>query len=253
MVRDLTFEGNRALDDYTLRVSIATSNSSFWARTPLLRWLGLGQKRYFDEREFQRDVLRLKLLYSQSGFLEARIDTLVRRDSGAVYVRFTINEGEPVRVTRLTIAGLEGILPGERLLRDLPLRVGDPFNRFWLRASTDSIVSALRNRGYPFVDVFRGFEVDSAARSASVTFDVEPGPRATVAAVEVENTRAVGPDLVRRLIPLRAGRVYRDNDIYGSQRDLYRTGIYDYVDVRIRDSVLEGPDDTLVTAQVRVR
>jgi outer membrane protein assembly complex protein YaeT len=253
MVRDLAFEGNRALDDYTLRISIATSNSSLWARTSLLRWLGLGQKRYFDEREFQRDVLRLRLLYSQSGFLEARIDTLVHRDSGAVYIRVTINEGEPVRVTRLTIAGLEGILPGERLLRDLPLRVGDPFNRFWLRASTDSIVSALRNRGYPFVDVFRGFEVDSAARSASVTFDVEPGPRAIVAAVEVENTRAVGPDLVRRLIPLRAGRVYRDNDIYGSQRDLYRTGIYDYVDVRLRDSVLEGPDDTLVTAQVRVR
>jgi outer membrane protein insertion porin family/translocation and assembly module TamA len=63
----------------------------------------------------------------------------------------------------------------------------------------------------------------------------------------------VGPDLVRRLIPIRVGRVYRENDIYTTQRDLYRTGIYDYVDVRIRDSVLEGPTDTLVTAQIRVR
>jgi outer membrane protein assembly complex protein YaeT len=251
MVRELRFDGNHALDDYLLRNSIATSNSSWWARVPLLS--GLGQKRYFNDREFQRDVLRLELLYSQSGFLEATIDTIVERDSSAVYIRFVISEGEPVRVSRLTIAGLGGILSGERLLGDLPLRVGDPFDRFRLRASTDTIVSALRNRGYPFVEVFRGFEVDSAQRSATVTFDVEPGPRATVAAVEVENTRALGPGLVRRLIPLRAGRVYRESDVYRSQRDLYRTGIYDYVDVRLRDSLLEGPADSLVTVQVRVR
>jgi outer membrane protein assembly factor BamA len=251
MIRQLRFEGNRALDDYLLRNSIATSNSSWWARMPLVS--GLGQTRYFDDREFQRDVLRLELLYSQSGFLEATIDTVVERDGNAVYIRFLINEGEPVRVSRLTIAGLGGILPGERLLGDLPLRVGDPFDRFRLRASTDTIVSALRNRGYPFVEVFRGFEVDSAQRSATVTFDVDPGPRATVAAVEVENTRALGPDLVRRLIPLRAGRVYRESDVYRSQRDLYRTGVYDYVDVRLRDSLLEGPADSLVTVQIRVR
>ncbi|HET7038999.1 MAG TPA: BamA/TamA family outer membrane protein, partial [Gemmatimonadales bacterium] len=251
MVRELAFEGNRALDDYLLRNSIATSNSSWWARVPLLS--GLGQKRYFDEREFQRDVLRLELLYSQSGFLEASIDTVVRRDSSAVYIRFVIDEGEPVRVSRLTIAGVGDILPGERLLGDLPLRVGDPFDRFRLRASTDTIVSSLRNHGYPFVEVFRGFEVDSARRSATVTFDVEPGPRATVAAVEVENTRALGPDLVRRLVPLRAGRVYRESDIYRSQRDLYRTGVYDYVDVHLVDSLLENPADSQVTVRIRVR
>jgi outer membrane protein assembly factor BamA len=253
MIRDLQFEGNRALADYVLRISIATSNSSFWARTPLLRVLGLGQKRYFDAREFQRDVLRLKLLYSQSGFLESTIDTAVARDSSSVYIRFLIEEGEPVRVSRLTIAGLAGILTGERVLRELPLRVGDPFDRFRLRASTDSIVSALRNRGYPFVEIFRGFEVDSAARTATVTFDVVPGPRASVAAVEVEDARVVAPDLVRRLIPVRAGRVYRDDDLYASQRELYRTGIYDYVDVRLRDSLMEGPNDSLVTVVVRVR
>jgi outer membrane protein assembly complex protein YaeT len=253
MIRDLTFEGNHALDDHRLRISIATSNSSWWARTPLFRWLGLGEKRYLDEREFQRDVLRLELLYSQSGFLEATIDTVVLREPGAVYIRFQIEEGEPVRVTRLTLAGLEGILPGQTVLRDLPLRVGDPFDRFRLQASTDSIVAALRNRGYPFVDVFRGFEVDSAARSATVTFDVEPGARTTVAAVEVENARAVSPSLVRRLIPLRAGRLYRERDLYASQRDLYRTGLYDYADVRLDDSLPAGPEDSLVTVRIRLR
>ena len=35
VVRGLHFSGNRAIDDYTLSISIATSNSSWWARLPI--------------------------------------------------------------------------------------------------------------------------------------------------------------------------------------------------------------------------
>jgi outer membrane protein assembly factor BamA len=176
LVTGLSFEGNHAIDDYTLSISIATSNSSWWARTPWASWLGLGQRRYFDEREFRRDVARLQLLYSQSGFLQARIDTVVRRDSTSVKIRFLIQEGPPVRITELSVSGLEGIVPERQVVAELPLAVGDPFNRFRLRASTDTILSDLENRGYPFAQVFRGFEVDRASRTAQVTFDVDAGP-----------------------------------------------------------------------------
>src|SRR5688572_23552566 len=49
VVRGLSFEGNRAIDDYALRTAIATSISSWFARVPLIRHLGLGEKRVFDE------------------------------------------------------------------------------------------------------------------------------------------------------------------------------------------------------------
>ena len=79
VVRGLEFVGNRALDDLTLASAIATTNSSWWARNPVVRWIGLGEKRYFDELEFRRDVVRLMLLYRQSGYMNAVIDTVVRR------------------------------------------------------------------------------------------------------------------------------------------------------------------------------
>src|SRR3954471_23397802 len=63
VVRGLTFVGNRALDNYTLESAIATTKSSAWARYWPVRWLGLGEKRYFDELEFRRDVVRLILFY----------------------------------------------------------------------------------------------------------------------------------------------------------------------------------------------
>jgi outer membrane protein insertion porin family/translocation and assembly module TamA len=252
-VMGLTFEGNHAIDDYTLGISIATSNSSAWARSPALSWLGLGEHRYFDEREFRRDVARLQLLYSQSGFLEARIDTVVERDSTSVRIRFLIDEGPPVLITQVSVTGVEGILPEHALLTDLPLAVGDPFNRLRLRASTDTIVSALENRGYPFAQVFRGFEVDRGKHTAQVTFDVDPGPRARVSAVEVVGAERIPASMVRSVIPIRVGAPYRAQDLYAAQRDLYRTGAFDYVDVHLVDSIAEGPADSLVAVQVRVR
>jgi len=149
VVRGLSFEGNHAIDDYTLSSAIATTNSSTFATSRFLRWLGLGEKRSFNELEFRRDVVRLMLLYRQSGYMNAVVDTLVRREGRDVYIKFRIYEGDPVRLAALDVLGLDSILDVRRLKRDLPLQVGDPFNRALFQASADTIVSRLKNLGYP--------------------------------------------------------------------------------------------------------
>jgi len=40
VVRELAFDGNRALEDLTLESAIATTKSSWWARSPLVRGSG---------------------------------------------------------------------------------------------------------------------------------------------------------------------------------------------------------------------
>src|SRR6266699_2008657 len=98
VVRALVFEGNHALDDYTLAAAIATSNSSFFARAWWLRWTHLGERRYLSEVEFRRDVLRVLLLYRQSGYVNAVVDTVVQRTPHDAFIRFRIHEGDPVRL-----------------------------------------------------------------------------------------------------------------------------------------------------------
>ena len=124
MVRGLSFEGNHAIDRYTLSAAIATTNSSAFATSPWLRWLGLGEKRPFNELEFRRDVVRLLLLYRQSGYMNAVVDTVARREARDVYVTFRIYEGDPVRVTTLDVLGVDSILDVPALKRALPLQVG---------------------------------------------------------------------------------------------------------------------------------
>src|SRR5947207_11650993 len=210
VVRGLSFEGNHAIDDYTLRAAIATTNSSAFATKWYLRWIRfLGEKRYFNELEFRRDVVRLLLLYRQSGYMNAVIDTLVRREGRDAYIQFRIYEGDPVQLAELHVLGLDSILDVRRLQRGLPLQVGDPFNRALFQASADTIVSRLKNLGYPYADILRNYDVDVAALRAVATLEALPGPRMRVGQVLITGAEKVDTATVRRMLSVRAGDWFR--------------------------------------------
>ncbi|MFN2570433.1 MAG: outer membrane protein assembly factor [Gemmatimonadales bacterium] len=250
VVRALSFVGNSAIDDLTLESAIATTKSSAWARYGFVRWLGLGEKRYFNEIEFRRDVVRLILLYRQSGYMNAVVDTLVRRTPRDVYVTFRIHEGEPVRVARLDITGLDQILSVAKLKRDLPLQVGDPFNRFLMQASADTIIARLRNGGYPYAEVLRNFDSEAGVLRAEVTLDAEPGPRMRIGAVEIRGLRDVDTGTVWRVMSVRPGQRFKQDALYQTQRDLYGMGVFSSVNVALVDSI--APQGPIASDSVRI-
>jgi len=252
VVRDLSFEGNHALDDYTLRTAISTSSSSWFARAFLIRYFGLGEKRYFNELEFRRDVIRLLLLYRQSGYMNVVVDTLVRREDRDVYVTFRIYEGDPVRLTKLEITGFDSIGSVADLKRSLPLQVGDPFNRFLFQASADTIVSRLRNHGYPFGDVLRSFDVDVAGLTAQATLEAVPGPRMRIGEVVITGADQVDSATVRRMLSLKPNDWFRQDQLYRTQRDLYGLGMFRSVNVALADTVAPRAGDSTVRVVVRV-
>ncbi len=251
VVRGLSFEGNHAIDDYTLSTAIGTSNSSWFARAFPIRLLGLGEKRFFNELEFRRDVIRLLLLYRQSGYMNAVIDTLVRREGRDVYLKFRIYEGDPVRLARLDMLGVDSILDVRRLKHDLPLQEGDPFNRALFQASADTAVSRLKNLGYPYADILRNYDVDVAALRAVATLEALPGPRMRVGQVLITGAEKVDTGTLRRMLSVRAGDWFRQDQLYVTQRDLYGLGMFRSVNVVLTDTT-PPPGESTVRVVVRV-
>ncbi len=252
VVRQLDFEGNRALDDRTLEIAIATSNSSWFATFPAVRWLGLGEERTFDELEFRRDVVRLVLLYRQSGYMRAVVDTVVRRTERDVFITFRIHEGEPVRLRRLEIVGLQGIADVAALRRDLPIREGDPFNRFLFVAAADTVRARLRNTGYPYAEVLRNYDSDAGTLVAEARLEALPQRRMVVGEVAIEGLAAVDTGTVRRMVSVKPGDLYREARLYQSQRDLYGMEVFRLAQVTLLDSVPPA-DAADSTVRVRVR
>jgi outer membrane protein insertion porin family len=253
VVRQLEFKGNESLSPVLLAASIATTNSGWFARTWPFRTIGLGERRYFSEVDFQRDVLRLQVLYRQSGFPDVQVDTLVRRTAEDVYITFTIAEGQPVLVDSIAVGGLDSVPPeiAERVVVDLPLQRGDVFNRIQMQASADTISRRLRNAGYPTAEVLVGYEQRTAERLASVTLDVQPGRRAVIGAVRVDGEADVDSATVVSLLTARPGRTYSQDELFESQRNLYGSDLFRLASVNIDTSLfLPGSDSVPLLVQV---
>jgi outer membrane protein assembly complex protein YaeT len=253
-VTGLSFDGNHALDDYTLSAAIATSNSSwnYYLLRPLFSWMPFGDRRPFDELEFRRDVVRLLLFYRQHGYYDARIDTVVRRPTGEAKVTFRITEGPPVVVDSVAVLGLDSTMDAHGMAHNLPLRVGAPFDRFLFDASADTLISWLRNRGHPFAAVYRSYSVDRVSRLARVEYQTDLGPLARVGEVRVEGNHRVGVGTVRHSLALREGDVYRQDAVFESQRALYQSDLFSVANVGVSLDSLVGGQDSLVRLRVQV-
>lgn len=251
IIRELKFTGNKSIDVLALEAAIATTKSSFLVRH--LPALGLGEKRRLNDREFRVDVARIRLLYQLSGFLDAQVDTLVTRTDKEVWITFAIREGEPVRVRNLVIDGLDSLKDRRLVVRDLPLRVGMPYNRYLLLAAADTIQTRLWNLGYPSASVLAGKrEVDRERRTADLGLVADPGTPAVIGPVRIEGTDQVDSAFVRSLLATDPGRPFRYSALYRSQLNLYQSGLFRLATVGI-DTTRFAMGDPTVPLSVRVQ
>lgn len=240
-VRRLEFHGNRAFSDGELSARIVTTSSS-WARRHARFF---GTRRCLDSEELVRDKYRLQLLYLNAGYYRATVDTLVApAGEGQVRVAFNINEGPPVRITSVSVTGLDSVPNRRDILRGLWLGVGKPYDKTRIALDIDTVLARMRNSGYPRPDVLKSFQMRQDSLTARVELTVLPGPRARVSDVVIDVTpmtahkQEIAERVVKKLVGIGNGNLYREQALVDAQRNLYQTGAYRYVEVApVQDSV----------------
>jgi outer membrane protein assembly factor BamA len=78
-------------------------------------WLPWRDAHYFDQEQFERDLMRIVSFYAERGYPEAKIvshDVDVER--GAVDIRVVVDEGRPLRVAAVELENFD-VLPDRRL------------------------------------------------------------------------------------------------------------------------------------------
>jgi outer membrane protein insertion porin family/translocation and assembly module TamA len=251
-VDDIEFRGNETFPDAELEAAIATTPSSFWRRIGLF----FGAQRCLDRVEFQRDVLRLRLFYRQRGFYKAAVDTtVVTKDPGRVDIRFDIVEGPPVLIDTMRVSGLDTVRDGSRFARQLEEMRGGRFDRQDLQVRVAGIIERLRDQGYARAEVLSNYDVDSTDR-ATVELQFLPGRVMRIARIAVEiqpregKRQEITEAEVRRLLSLRVGEIFREQDLFRSQRDLYQLETYAHVEIRLAPDSLQPPGDSLLAVRV---
>lgn len=256
-VRAVRFEGNRAFADAELGSLIVTTPSSWVTRVPVLGPLA-SPKRCLDPAPatLGDDARRLVFYYRKRGYTLATVDTAVRTAGDGLVVTFRIAEGTPVRIDSLALTGLDSVRRRERIVGNLPIRPGDPFDEYALAAATDTIAQRLRNNGYPRAQVLRSFVVRKDVRTADVELRVEAGPLTRIGAVDIAvrpdsgRTQQIADRTVRDLLDIDSGAVYSERRLVEGQRALYQTEAYQAVRIEL-DSAGVGGSDSLVRIRVR--
>jgi outer membrane protein assembly factor BamA len=250
-VMRLVFEGNRAFTDADLAKTIVTTPSA-WARRYL--HLPFTVKHCLDRSELPNDRARLIIFYRRRGYPRVAVDTAVKLLApGAVEVKFTINEGPPMILKSFVIQGLDSVPERTRMTRGLPVRVGGRFDRFAIDAATDTVRERLHNNGYPRADAVNHFTINDSTLSAWDTVAVTSGPRAKIGAIKIDVTplasksQQIPTSVVRRIMGLDSGRLFRENEVVDAQRALYQTEAYQHVSI-----TPDSGSDSLVTLYVNL-
>ena len=248
-VMRLEFDGNHAFSDAELAKTIVTTPSA-WARRYL--HLPFTVKHCLDRNELPNDRARLVIFYRRRGYPKVTVDTVVKELApGAVEVRFKINEGPPMILRSFVVSGLESIPEGRGTLRDLSIRAGGRFDRFAIDAAADTIRQRLHNSGYPRADAVNRFAVNDTTLSAWDTLFVTPGLRTRIGAIKITVTplpkrkQQIPEKVVRRIMGLDSGELYREDEIIEAQRAIYQTEAYQHVSV-----TPDSDADSLVTLHV---
>lgn len=225
-VERVRFVGVRGLDESLLRRSIVTQQSE--CRSPLFfLFCRLGadwaqRKRWLDREEVERDVERLELLYEAWGYPDAEVSVrVIEENEEDVTVEFTVVEGEPILVESLAIVGLDRVTPPVEVERPLPLREGEPYALPLLAETEERIVRAFAERGYPYVAVEIGGDVDEAAKRARLVLAVEPGPLVVFGEAEIEVERPIDEEVIRERLAFSPGEPFRPSALEETQRALY--------------------------------
>src|SRR5690242_2741599 len=250
-VMQLNFEGNHALSDAELARAIVTTPSS-WARRFL--HLPFTTKHCLDRAELPNDRVRLIILYRRRGFPRVKVDTAVKLLApGAVSVTFTIAEGPPMILRGFALRGLDSVPEGARLARSINIREGMRFDRTVMDTAANSIRERLHNNGYPRAVADNHYIVNDSSLSGWDTLTVSPGPRTRIGAIKIEVTplpnkkQQIPSRIVRTIMGLDSGQLYRESEILDAQRAIYQTEAYQHVSI--------APDsgaDSLVTLYVNL-
>lgn len=190
----------------------------------------------FDRYALRRDLQRLERTMRARGFYDAKIHVArVTQEGDKVRVTVEVEEGRPMLVDSVAFGGCDAL--SEDAHHQLDVAVADVFPK-GSRLDEDKldeveakVKKALTARGYAAAKVERHVEVDLASSTASLRFDVAPGPIARVGEVRFEGLGPLPEATVRRIFRVKEGDLWSSEEIDDGRQALLDLGVFAAADV----------------------
>jgi len=197
------------------------------------QWMGWFWGRNDGEmklNELEYDPLRIRDLYMQHGYLDARVDDPFVRVDFSQYIAdmsYTVHEGEVYRVENIILEQSTHVIDDEKIREVIKLEKNKAFNIKTFREDSDRVKAIIADLGYAYVKVSPDLKKDKKARTVDVVYKIRPGKKVYIRDVMISGNTRTLDRITRREIYLAPGDLYNFTDIKDSRNSLQRTGYFE--------------------------
>lgn len=205
----------------------------------------------------EQDLKALAEVLKAEGYGAPTISAEVEvREDGALAARLSVDAGPLRTVGKLELRGLPAEVDGEALAASLALRPGQPYVAAAQTPDRRALLDALAAAGYARADVARKMRLPMASEpgEVSLTYTVDPGPRATLGGVLLRGNLGTARSLIEDSLALELGQPLGAKAVSDARRRLAALGVFGSVEL---EPVGLWRDDTptwlLVSVEERAR
>lgn len=211
-------------------------------------------ERLYYEPVYKKAMEHITELYRSDGFLSARVGPVqlerIGKDRSAVLI--PVVEGPRTLVHQVSIRGNEALTEREVLIA-AHLNKDQPFSHLLLEQARRSIVEAYQERGYMFATAEAVVHFSSDRTRAEIELQVVERYPVHIRQVLIQGAERTDEALIRRVIRLQPGDLFRPSVARESERELGRLQVFSGVSVTLKEPELASRVKTvLVTVSERL-
>ncbi|HMO06653.1 MAG TPA: outer membrane protein assembly factor BamA [Paracoccaceae bacterium] len=220
-IERLAFVGNRAFSDRRLRQVLDTKQAGF------LRQLIQRDTFVADRLEFDKQLLRD--FYQSRGFVDFEVldaSGEIARERDAVFVTFTIREGQSFRVGAVDVVSeIEGAT-AEEFRAVMRLRPGVVYSPSVIETNIARMENLALRKGLNFVRVEPRINRNDRDLTLDVTFAIVRGPRLFVERIDIEGNTTTLDQVVRRQFRTVEGDPFNPREIRQAAERIRALGFF---------------------------
>lgn len=200
----------------------------------------LGQLGRFQEEYLQQDLLNVRVLYYDQGYLDIAVsDPVVElsRDRTRVFVTVQVDEGDSYSVSSVSVAG-DLLESQEDTMARIVVEPGETFRSSRIRQDIDALTQHYQDLGYAYANVNLLTDIDPDTDEVGITYDLDRGELAYIGRIRVVGNDATRDRVIRREMAIREGEQYSRTLIRRSESWVQQLGFFESVLIRERASEL---------------
>jgi outer membrane protein insertion porin family len=225
-VLSISFLGNKAFSDSTLRGVVTTTENNFLSF--------LKSTDVYDPDRLNLDRELLRRYYLKNGYADARVVSAVAdldRAGKGFFITFTVEEGELYHFGGIDVESTLPSVDPASLRRELLTTSGSYYNAEQIDKTTEKLTVAVAEQGYAFGQVRPRIDRDPINRTISIAYVVEQGPRIYIERINVVGNARTRDYVIRRELRLAEGDAYNRLMVDQARQRLQNLGFFKSVKV----------------------